>query len=141
MDEHRLARLKLPAHDEREVDGVVVEDQRRALCEIQLAGELEREELRRHDRLGEAAERAEGGDTIAGLDLRARRRAFTMPPTSLPGTKGSGGLDLVLAAGLEHLRKGDARRVHLHEHTLARRERMGLLGLGHVDQRQRTGRT
>ncbi len=92
VHEHRLALRQAPAQQQREVGGVVVEDQRRPLGEVELGREREREELGRHGRLGEAAERAERGHAVAGLDRCSLRGARARrPPTSLPGTNGSGG--------------------------------------------------
>ncbi len=54
---------------------MVVEDQRRALGEVELGREREREELGRHRRLGEAAQRAERRHAVARLDRGAGGRA------------------------------------------------------------------
>ena len=92
VHQHGLALCQAPAQQQREVRGVIVEDQRRALGEVELGREREREELGRDGRLGKAAERAERGHTVARLPRpRPRGRCSTMPPTSLPGTNGSGG--------------------------------------------------
>ena len=81
--------LQAPADLQREVGGVVVEDQPRALREVQRVGEREGQPRRRYGHLGEAAEHAERGDAVAGREARAVRRAAHHAGTSLPGTKGS----------------------------------------------------
>ena len=59
MDQHLLARREAAAQLQREVRSVVVQDEAGALLEAELVGELEGEERRRDDDLGEAAEHAE----------------------------------------------------------------------------------
>ena len=54
---------------------MVVEDQPGALGEVQRVGQLEGQEAGRDRDLGEAAEHAERGHAVAGLDARAVGRA------------------------------------------------------------------
>ena len=60
----------------------------------------------------------------------------TTPATSLPGTNGSGGLNLVLAAGLQHLGERDPGGVHVDHHAASGGEHVGRLWLGEVHLRQ-----
>src|SRR5439155_10475515 len=93
VHEHRLTGLQAPARHEREVRGVVVDDQSCALDEVQRLGQLEREELARHRHLGEPAEQAARSDAVAGPDTSAvRGAADDRRDTSMPGTNGTGGL-------------------------------------------------
>ena len=68
VHEHRLALLQAPAQSQREVGGVVVEDQRRALREVQ-ATQWKGEKVRRDGRLRKASQRAEGRHTVTLLKV------------------------------------------------------------------------
>ena len=76
-----------------------------------------------------------------GLTAAPSGAERTMPPTSLPGTNGSVGLDLVLAAGLQHLGERHAGGLDVDD---ARRcpgvSRCDASGSGDVDQLQRRRR-
>ena len=58
--------------------------------------------------LGEAAERAEGGDAVAGLDRRAVGGAAHDAGDLAAGHERQRRFDLVLPARLQHLREGHA---------------------------------
>ena len=137
VDEHGLALLEATAGLQREVGGVVVEDERRALREVELVGQLEAEECRRHRDLRPAAEHAERGDAVAGLDLCALRRLADHPADLAARRERKLGLDLVLAAGLEQLGERHAGGVDVDDHALAGGRGVVGLGLGDVDQLQR----
>ncbi len=79
VDEHGLALFEAAAGHQREVGRVVVEDQRRALREVELVGQLEHEERRRHRDLGPAAEHAERGHAVAGAHAGAVGRRADHP--------------------------------------------------------------
>ena len=57
---------------------------------------------------------------------------MTVPATSEPGREGQIGLELVLAAALQHLRERDAGGLDLHHDPLARRHQVARLRLGDV---------
>ena len=71
VDEHALALRQAAAQLQREVGGVVVEDQRRALREVERLGQREGHERGRDGDLGHAAERRERGDAVAGREAGA----------------------------------------------------------------------
>ena len=137
MHEDGLARLQAPAQRQREVGGVVVEDQPGTLGEVELARQREGEELGRNGRLGEAADGAEGRHTLAGLDLRACGSAAHDPGHLAAGDEGQGRFHLILAARLQELGEGDAGALDVDDDALAGREHVRGLGLGHLDQRER----
>ncbi len=137
MHEHRLARCQTPAQQQREVRGVVVEDQRRALREVELRREREREELRCDGRLGEAAERAERSHALAGLDRRALRGAEHHASDLAARNERQRRFHLVLPARLQQLREGHASRVHLDHHAGPRRQHVRGLGLRQLHERER----
>ena len=105
--------LQAPAQQQREVGGVVVEDQRRALGEVELRGERKGQELGCDGRLGEAAERAERRDAVAGLTAAPAGASRTIARDLAAGHERQRRFELVLAAGLQHLRKGHAGGVHV----------------------------
>ena len=109
---------------------MVVEDQRRALGEVQLVGQREGEELRRDRHLGEAAEHAEGGDAIAGRTAAPSGALRTTPADLAARHERQRRLELVLAAGLQHLGERDAGGVDVDHDAAARCQRMRRLGLG-----------
>ena len=87
-------RAQAPARAQREVGRVVVEDQARALREVELVRQLEGEERgrdRRSRRTRRARRTRRRGRPAAGRAPAGALR--TTPPTSLPGTNGSGGLN------------------------------------------------
>ena len=105
-----------PRELQREVRGVVVEDQPRALREVERVGQREGEARRRHGHLGEAAEHAERGDAVARREPRAPSGALrTIPATSLPGTNGSGGLSWYSPRVCRTSGNDDAGGVHVDE--------------------------
>ena len=137
MDEDGLALGEPPAELQREVGGVVVEDQPGALREVQLVREREGQPRRRDGHLGEAAEHAERGDAVARREPRAVRRTAHDAGHLAARHERQRRLELVLPARLQHLGEGDARGAHVDEHALAGRHRMGGLGLGDVDELER----
>ena len=92
---------------------------------------------RRHGHLGEAAEHAERGDAVAGLEARAGGALRTTPADLAARDERQRRLDLVLPARLQQLGEGDARGAHVDHHALARRHRMRGLGLRDVDELER----
>ena len=131
----RLALRQAPAQLQREVGGVVVQDQRGALGEVELVGQRERQEVGRHGDLGEAAEHA-------ARRRRGRPRSTpspsgalrTTPATSLPGTNGSGGL-IWYSPRVWSTSGNDTPAAWTSiTHAAARREHVRRLGLGQVDQ-------
>src|SRR5271154_398029 len=106
MDEDGLALLQTTAQGEREVRRVVVEDQTRAVREVELGGQREREELGRDSRLGESAEPAERGHAVALGDLGARGRTAYDPGNLAAGHERQRRFDLVLAPRLHYLGGG-----------------------------------
>ena len=83
VHEHGLALPQAPTQGQREVGGVVVEDQRRALREVERVRQREGQEGGRHGDLGEGAEPAERGHAVPGAQgVRSgprRRRARCAP--------------------------------------------------------------
>ena len=93
VHEHRLALGQPPAELQREVGGVVVEDERRALGEVQLVGQLEDEVVGRDGRPPPRRRACRTRRRDRRPDRRRPPGALrTTPATSLPGTNGSGGL-------------------------------------------------
>ncbi len=80
---------------------MVVEDETRALGEVQLRRQREREELGRHGRLGEAAEPAERGHAVARLHLRSLGGAAHDAGDLAAGHERQRRFELVLAARLQ----------------------------------------
>ena len=97
---------------------MVVEDQPRALGEVELVGQREGEELGRDGDLGEAAEHAARGDAVAGRDRRAVGRAAHDAADLAAGHERQRRLELVLAARLQHLGERHARGVDVDDHAL-----------------------
>jgi len=116
---------------------VVVHDQTRALREVKVVGELEREEIWRHGHLGPAGEQGTGGDAVPLAQPGALGRAPNGPRHLAAGHEREVGLDLVLPAGLEHLGERHAGGVNLDDDPLSRRERVRRLRLGEVDLLER----
>ena len=138
VDEDGLAGLQPAAQLEREVGGVVVEDQAGPLLEADRVGQLEGE-IGRGDgttsanppSMQNAATRSPG---LTGASSGALR---TTPPTSLPGTNGSGGLNWYSRASAAA--PGTTPRLRGHrQHAAARGEQVVGLGLGDVGQGQRS---
>ena len=129
--------LQAAAQHQREVGGVVVEDQAGALREVEL---------------GESAKVKNSGATAVSAQPPSAQNAATRspaltaapagalrttPPTSLPGTYGSGGFIWYCPRRLQQLGKGHAGDVDVDDDALARRERCDVLGLGQLDERER----
>ncbi len=72
---------------------MVVEDQAGGLGEVERVGDGGDHVRGRDGSLGEAAEEAERGDAVSGLSGDPSGAETTVPPTSLPGTKGRSGLN------------------------------------------------
>jgi hypothetical protein len=123
---------------QREVGGVVVEDQRRSLREVELGREREREVLGRNGGLGEAAERAERSHPVARLDRRALGGTEHHAADLAAGYERQRRFHLVLTACLQQLRERHPRGVHLDEHARPRREHVRALRLRQIDERERT---
>ncbi len=120
VDEHRLALAQAPAQDEREVGGVVVEDQTRPLREVELRWKREREKRGGDRRLGEAPERTERRHAVTdrdGLIGCPPTHAAHDPSDLAAGHERERRFDLVLAPRLQQLREGHAGAVHVDEHT------------------------
>ncbi len=136
VHEHRLPLLQAPAHRQRKVGRVVVEDQPRSLREVERGGEGEGEELRRHHPLREGAQPAEGRHAVALLHRGAGGSTAHDAPDLASRHEGEGRLELVEAASLQQLREGDPRGVHLDLHSLARGEGVRGVGLGRLLEAQ-----
>ena len=88
---------------------MVVEDQRRRPGRSRASsGSGKVRYVGRDGDLGEAAEHAERGDPVARLDGGALRRAADDAADLAAGDERQRRLDLVLAAGLQHLGERDA---------------------------------
>ena len=123
---------------QREVRRVVVEDERRALGEVELVGELEGHVLGRHDDLGEPSEHAEGGHPVARPPTAAPSGAErTVPPTSLPGTNGRSGLNWYSPRVCSTSGNETPAAFTSTSDAAARRQRVRRLGLGQVHHPQR----
>ncbi len=116
---------------------MIVEDQTGALREVELRRQHEREELGRHGRLGEAAERAERRHTVARLDLGTLGRAAHHSCNLAARHERQRRFELVLAARLQHLGERDPGGVHVDHDARARGERMRGLGLSELQERER----
>ena len=135
VDEHGLRRLELPAHDQREVGGVVVEDQPRPLRDVERVMQAEGEEGGRGDGLGEPAEQAHRGHPVTGPMGAAGRRAAHDARDLRARDERQLGLELVLATGLEQLRERDPGGLHVDDDDGAVRcERVARGGLGDVHE-------
>jgi hypothetical protein len=92
VHEHGLAGLQPSPQLQGEQGGVVVEEQRGALGEVERLGQREGQRGRRHRPLGEPAEQGEGGDAIPDRHVGARRGREDHPRHFRPGTNGRSGL-------------------------------------------------
>ena len=119
---------------------MVVEDQRGALREVELRRELEGHRRRRDGDLGEAPEPAERGDTVAFCKARARGRFADGAGDLAAGHERELGLDLVGAAGLQHLGEGHPGRVDVDHHGAVGGEEVRRVRLGHLGDAHRASR-
>ncbi len=113
VHEHLVALGDPPADAQREVGRVVVEDQARALGDVELVGEREGHVRGRDGLLGEAAQVAAGGHAVPDGDSRVARHLEHRARDLRARDERQLGLELVLAAALQHLGEGDARRLDL----------------------------
>ena len=130
--------LRQPAPGlQREVGRVVVQDQARALGEVELVGQREGEVRRRHGLLREGAEHAKSRDAVALGDSGALGRAQDDAADLAAGHERKRRLDLVLAAGLQDLGEGDSGDADVDDNALARGHHVRRLGVGKVGELQR----
>ena len=87
--------------------------------------------------LGKAAEHAERGHSVAGAHARLLGRGSHDASHLASRSERERWLHLVEAAGLQDLREGDARSLHIHHHPAARGHHVRGLRLRHVDYLQR----
>jgi hypothetical protein len=114
---------------------VVVEDQRGALGEVQVVGELGGHERRRDGDVGEAARERHRGDPVARGEAAAVGRAAHDAGHLAAGDERRVELHLVLAARHEQVGERDARGVHVDDHAVLAGDRVLGPRLGDVDER------
>ena len=139
VHEHPLALGDPPARLQREVRGVVVEDEAGALGEVERVRQLEGEEGRRDGHLRERAERGEGGDAVARPQAAVGRRAAHDAAGLAAGHERQRRSELVLAARLQHLGERHPCGAHVDDdgRLAVQGERVDRRGLGHLDVAQR----
>ncbi len=116
---------------------MIVEHERRALCEVELVGQREGEEIGRDGRLRQASERTERRHPVAGLDGGVLGRAAHHTTHLAARNERQRGFHLVHPAGLQQLWEGDPGDVDVDQDSGARRQHVRGLGLWQLDQRQR----
>ncbi len=140
MDEDGLPLPEPSAQLEREVGGVVVEHQPRALGEVERFGQREAEVPGRDRGPGEATGHAERRDSVTGFQRCAVGDLLHHPGHLAARDERQRRLELVLAPGLKDLRKRDPGGLHLNHDPLPGREHMRRLGIRQIDELQRTRR-
>ena len=120
LHEHRLPFRQPAARAQREVGGVVVQHEAGALGEVELVGEREAEVLGRGDHLGKPAQPAERGHPVAGRDRGAVGRRADDAADLAAGDERQRRLELILAAGLQHLGERHAGGVDVDQHAASR---------------------
>jgi hypothetical protein len=119
VDEHGLAGLQPAAYDHREVRRVVVEHQRGTLEEVETLRQRHRRRHRGSCYLGPRADVDARRDSIADRERRALRRAADVTGHLAARDEGEIGQVLVTTVGLQHLREGDACRLHIDQDGVA----------------------
>ena len=116
---------------------MIVQHEAGALGEVKLVGEREAEVFGRGDHFGKPAQPAERGHAVAGRDRGAVGRRADDAADLAAGDERQRRLELILAAGLQHLGERHAGGVDVDQHAASRRQHRRRLGLGRVDELQR----
>ena len=118
---------------------MVVEDDRRALGEVERVGQGKGHVGGSDRPLGHAAQAGEGHHAIASLQAAGGGRGDDRAADLRPGNEGQVGFELVEPARLQNLREGHAGGGDVDQHPLAGREHVVGLRLGHIHDAHAVG--